>query len=337
MKGVKVMNFGGVETKDGYWRRVARRLLGDRTALAGGTLFFMLTLVCFAGGPLWAKFVAETTYYESYVTERIEIDGKQIQVVGDDGRPIGPTWKIGRFFLGANDLGQDVMVRLLFGGRNSLVVGFAASVLMAILALTISLPAGYLGGWVDAVLSRLLDVIWSFPSILLAVAIGVLMTIGDWSLGSLDESQLRMVIPALIIAVVGTPYLARPLRGEILSIREMAFIDAARVQGKGSTRIMLGEILPNLVPTLLTFFPLVIAQSILIEVGISFVGAGIKPPESSWGTMLRTGHSLIKSAPHIAIFPGLMLVLTVVGLNLLADGIRDAISPRSSCKPRGTR
>ena len=320
----------------GYWRQTTKRLSRDKLAVAAGAVFVLLTMACFVGGPLWAELVAETTYYEPHVGETVEVDGQQVPVVSDDGRPIGPTWG-SSFFLGANRKGQDVMLRMLYGGRNSLLIGFSASILMLLLALAVALPAGYFGGWVDAVLARLLDIIWSFPSILLAVSIGVLLTTEDWELGPLDESQLRMVIPVFVIAVVGMPYLARPLRGEVLALRENTFIDAARVQGKGAIRIMLGEILPNLVPTLVTFFPLVVAQSVLIEVGISFVGAGVPPPESSWGIMMRTGYDLLHSAPHIAIFPGLMLVATVVSLNLLADGVRTAIDPRSTtCTARGT-
>jgi peptide/nickel transport system permease protein len=137
------------------------------------------------------------------------------------------------------------------------------------------------------------------------------------------------MIPIPIIAVVYVPYMARPVRGEVLSLREKEFVEAARAQGAGHVRIMFSEILPNLASTVIVFFPLMVANAILLEAALGFLGVGVQPPEPSWGTMIGDGVDHILSGPHLAIVPGAMLVLTVLSLNVFGDGVRDAFDPRA--------
>jgi len=278
--------------------------------------------------PIWSKDVAKTSARENHVTDQITVGGRKTDVVSPDGTPIGPTWGK-RFFLGADPLGRDIMVRLLYGGRNSLLIGVLAAVITMFLSVVIGVVAGYFRGWTDAVISRTLDLIWAYPVILLGVALGAALSLGGLKIGPLTIEGDSKLIPILVISVVYVPYMARPVRGEVLSLREREFIDAARVQGAGPVSIMFREILPNLATTIIVFFPLMVANAILLEAALSFLGAGVRPPEPSWGTMIDEGVERIITAPHLAIAPGIMLVLTVLALNVFGEGVRDALDPRA--------
>lgn len=311
------------------WRLALRRLRRNRTALAFGALFILLVAICLAA-PLWADEVAKTTPFKNHLTDTIVLDGKKTDVVSVDGIPIGPTWK-GQFFLGADPNGRDVAVRLLYGGRNSLLIGVAAALITTLLSVAVGALAGYFRGFVDTVISRGLDVIWAFPVLLLGVALGTAFTLneGGLNLGIIEITEKSKLLPILIIAVVYVPYMARPIRGQVLSLREKEFVEAARAQGAGHLRIMFSEILPNLSSTVIVFFPLMVANAILLEAALGFLGVGVQPPEPSWGTMIGDGVDRILSGPHLAIVPGLMLVLTVLALNVFGDGVRDAFDPRA--------
>ena len=312
------------------WRLAGRRLRRDKSALFFGGLFIVLVLACLAA-PLWANQIAHTTPEENHLTDTIEKDGETVNVVALDGVPIGPTWQ-GEFFLGADQLGRDNMVRLLYGGRNSLLIGVVAAALTTLLAIIFGVLAGYLRGWSDSAISRLMDIIWAFPVILLGIALGTSLAEGGLKVGPLSISGDSLAIPILVITIVYIPYLARPLRGQVLSLREKEFVEAARAQGMGSWRIMFGEILPNIASTILVFFPLLVANAILLEAALSFLGAGVRPPNPSWGTMISEGVDRIVTAPYLAIVPGAMLVLTVLALNVFGDGVRDALDPRAKVK-----
>jgi peptide/nickel transport system permease protein len=314
----------------GPWKLAWRRLKRDKAGLFFGVLFLLLVAACIAA-PLWAEHVAHTTPDENHLTDTIEKDGETVNVVGFDGIPIGPTWQ-GEFFLGADGNGRDNMVRLLYGGRNSLMIGLTAAVLTTLLGMLAGLLAGYLRGWTDTVISRFMDILWAFPVILLGIALGTSLALGGLDLGPLHVSGDSLAIPTLVIAVVYVPYLARPIRGQVLALREKEFVEAARAQGMGSTRIMLSEILPNITSTLLVFFPLLVANAILLEAALSFLGAGVRPPAPSWGTMIDEGVTRIVTAPYLALVPGLMLVLTVMALNVFGDAVRDALDPRAKIK-----
>jgi peptide/nickel transport system permease protein len=312
------------------WRLGLRRLRRNKVALFFGFLFVLLVALCLAA-PLWSEHVAHTGPNENHLTDTIIVDGEERNVVELDGIPIGPTWQ-GEFFLGADKNGRDVMVRLLYGGRNSLVIGVTAALMTTVLSIILGLLAGFLRGKVDVGIRGLLDVMWSFPVVILGVALGVALALGGLQLGPIAISGDSLLIPIFVIGLVYIPYMARPVRGQVLSLREKEFVEAARAQGASPLRIMFGEVLPNLASTILVFFTLLIANAILLEAALSFLGAGVRPPSPSWGTMIDEGVERIATAPHLTIVPGIMLVLTVLSLNVFGDGVRDALDPRAKVR-----
>ncbi|HEX8084051.1 MAG TPA: ABC transporter permease [Solirubrobacteraceae bacterium] len=315
------------------WRLATRRLRRNKVALAFGLLFVLLVLSALAA-PIWANNVADTGPNKTHLTDTIKLDGKDVNVVEFDGVPIGPQgFKAdGKYFLGADGSGRDVMVRLLYGARNSLFIGITASIITVLLAVTLGLLAGYYRKWVDAVISRGLDVLWAFPVLLLGIALGVSLSLGGLNLGFTTVQGNSLWIPTLIIGFVSIVYLARPIRGQVLSLREKEFIEAARAQGASDGRIMFRELLPNMMSTILVFVPILVANAILLEAALSFLGAGVRPPNPSWGTMIADGIKLLVTSPHLTIVPGGMLVLTVLSLNVFGDGVRDALDPRATIK-----
>jgi peptide/nickel transport system permease protein len=315
------------------WYLAYRRLRRNRVAVAFGALFVAIALFVLAA-PLWADQVAETGPNTTHTLEKVEVDGETREVVNREGRPIGPLWlgAGGRFFLGADGrLGRDEMVRLMYGGRTSLFVGFTAALITTLLGTALGLLAGYYRGWTDAVIARTLDVVWAIPVTLLGIALGLALVAG-LDIGPLHLSGGSIWIPILIIGVVYTPYVARPIRGEVLALREKEFVEAAVAQGAGPLRVMLGELLPNLLSTVIVFFAISVANSMLLESILSFLGVGVRPPDTSWGTMIAGGFELITSAPLLTVIPGTMLLLTVLSVNVFADGLRDALDPRSKLR-----
>ena len=311
-------------------RLALRRLGRNKVACGFGVLFLVMVAVCLAA-PFWANHVAHTSLSANHITDQITIDGKKKDVVAPDGVPIGPTWHA-KFFLGADTNGRDIMVRLLYGGRNSLWIGVLAAVFTVLFSVVVGLVAGFFRGWTDSVIARVLDVIWAFPVVLLGVALGTALALGGLKVGPIKVQGDSLWIPILVIAVVYIPYMARPIRGEVLALREREFVEAARAQGAGPLRLMFSEILPNLSTTIVVFFPLMVANAILLEAALSFLGAGVRPPNPSWGTMINDGVDRIITAPHLAIAPGIMLVLTVLALNVFGDGVRDALDPRAKVR-----
>ena len=321
---------GAVASGTSPWSLAWRRLRRNKVSLAFGVLFVVLVLVALAA-PIWANEVAKTDPNTNHITDTVQVGGETRQVVDFEGRPIGPTYGA-KYFLGADGNGRDVMVRLLYGARNSLFIGITAALITTLLAVILGMLAGYFRGWTDAIISRGLDVLWAFPVLLLGVALGVSLAIGGLDLGPIEVASGSLWIPTLIIGVVNIVYLARPIRGQVLSLREKEFVEAARAQGAGNLRILFSELLPNLASTLLVFFPLIVANSILLEAALSFLGAGVQAPNPSWGSMIAGGLNRIVTAPHQTIVPGAMLALTVLSLNILGEGVRDALDPRAKLK-----
>jgi len=316
------------------WRLAFRRLRRNRVALAFGGLLILIVLFVLAA-PLWAKHVADTGPNETHTLEKIEVDGERREVVNVEGRPIGPVWlgAGGKYFLGADGrLGRDEMVRLMYGGRASLFIGFSAALIATLLATILALLAGYYRGWVDAVISRTLDVIWAFPVYLLGIALGIALALGGLKLGPLEIPSGSIWITVLIIGGIYVPYMARPLRGAVLSLREKEFVEAAVAQGAGPLRVMFRELLPNLASTIIVFFTLAVANAMLLEAGLSFLGVGVQPPDTSWGAMVGDGFDLLSSAPLLTILPGSLIFLTVLSVNVFGDGLRDALDPRSKVR-----
>jgi peptide/nickel transport system permease protein len=298
------------------WRRLRR----NKVALAFGVLFLVIVIMCLLA-PVYAHNIAHAGPNDENVDTALN----------QFGLPIGPTWH-GKFFLGADNVGRDVAVRLLYGGRNSLEVGAIATVITIVLATILGVLAGYFRGPTDGLISRIFEVIWAYPVYLLGIALGVVLTISGLDLGLFTISGNSLLIPALIIGFIFTPYVGKPIRGQVLGLREREFIDAARQQGLGNWRIMFEEILPNIASTILVFIPLMLANAILTEAGLSYLGAGIHPPDPSWGNMIGDGIRLLPAAVHTMLVPGIMLVLCVLGINVFGDGVRDALDPRAKVR-----
>ena len=269
--------------------------------------------------------MAHTGPNETHVTERVY--GKP--VVSRQGVPIGPTWRA-KFFLGADPDGRDVMVRLLYGGRTSLLIAAAASLLTIVLACLAGFAAGWSRGALDAIVSRGLDALWAFPAILLAGSLGTALTLGGLKVGPVTIGAGSHLLPVLVIGFVSVPYFARPLRAEVRALRRSEFVTAARALGAGGPRILAREVAPNVLPTLSALLPVVVANSLLLEAALSFLGVGVQAPDPSWGTLIADGTERITTAPWLAIAPGLVLAVTVLCVNLLATAGRRALDPRSA-------
>ena len=219
--------------------------------------------------------------------------------------PIGPTWDPAHYFLGADSQGRDVAARLLYGGRNSLMIGIAAALLTCVLATVIAIIAGFFGGLTDGILARGLDVVWAFPVYLLAICLStVLLTSGGLSLGPVGIQAGSLALPILIIGIVYIPYVARPIRGEVLSLRRREFVEAAEGLGASDWRLLWREILPNVTTTVIVLFPIMIALAMLTEAALSFLSIGVQPPDASWGTIINDGQGLLYTRPVVALAPG---------------------------------
>jgi len=217
--------------------------------------------------------------------------------------------------LGLDELGRDIYTRLVYGARVSVGVGLAVVLLSGLFGTLVGAVAGYVGGRVDALLMRLTDVFLAFPGILLAIALVAVL-----------GPALRHVVFALV--AIGWVSYARLVRGQVLQIRELEFVTAARATGVTDVRILWRHVLPNFLPTLLVQASLGMAGAILAEASLSFLGLGIQPPTPSWGAMINAGRGHLLDAPHLALFPGLAILLAVMALNFLGDGLVDLLDPR---------
>jgi peptide/nickel transport system permease protein len=314
----------------GPWKLAWRRLRRNRLALFFGGVFLVIVILCLLA-PVYSHDVAHTGLADEHISEKVNIGGKLQYVVSTTSIPIGPTWH-SRFFLGADANGRDTAVRLLYGGRNSLEIGVIATLITMVLALVLGIVAGYFRGVTDGVITRLLDVIWAYPAVLLGVALGVSLAVGGINFGLFTLSGNTLLVPAFVIGFVYIPYVAKPVRAQVLTLREREFVDAARQQGLSHWRIMISEILPNLASTIIVFIPLILANAILLEAGLSYLGAGVQPPNPSWGTMISDGIATIPAAFHNVLVPGIMLVLAVLSINIFGDGLRDALDPRAKVR-----
>lgn len=307
--------------------RVALRAIRRSKVAMASVFVFAFILLASLAAPLWAEHVAQTGPFTNHLTDTIELDGEQVNVVSYDGVPIGPTFR-GQYFLGADGSGRDLMVRLLYGGRNSLFIAFVAMSFCLFVGALLGTLAGFYRGWADSVISRGLDVLWATPVLLLGIALGVATAQGGISIGPIEIPGDSLWLPALIIGIVNIVYVARPIRGAVLSLRERPFVEAARSQGAGNGRIIRREIVPNIMTSLLVLGPIVVAQTVAYEAALSFLGAGVQRPNPSWGTLIADGTDVLTSAPHLTLVPGIVLAATVLSLNLIGDVVREALDPR---------
>jgi len=333
------------------WRRLRRNYVAF--AFLG---VFVLVLVACGLAPVYASHVAHTGPNSNHVLEQVKVNGHLTSVVSAGGLidkktgkscsvsgpgcvlisaiPIGPTWFSGggRYVLGGDSNGRDVAVRLLYGGRNSLIVGIGSTAICIFFAIILALLSGYFGGWIDFVITRFFDLFYAFPVVLLGIALGSALAINGFHHFGVNIESGSIWIPTLVISYVLIPYIGRPLRGLVLSLREKEFVEAAISQGASPLRVMFSELLPNITSSVLVFFTLIIANNIVLEAALSFLGAGVQPPTASWGTLISDGQNLIVTRPWLALAPGIAIVLTVLSLNVFGDGLRDALDPRAKVK-----
>ena len=323
------------------WALAWRRLRRNRIALAALGLFVLIVVLSMAA-PLYTRDVAhDSNVLYPNLNGKTIVNGKLAPVMQQGGgilklgeSPIGPTWDIHHYFLGADNIGRDVGALLLYGGRASLQIGVTSAVLCCVVATLVALVAGFFGGLTDTILSRLMDVIWAFPVYLLAISIAtVLLTKSSGiQIGFLTVSASSLWTPTVIIGFIYVPYVYRPVRGQVLSVVNKEFVEAAIAQGASNVRLIFSEILPNVVSTVIVLLPLIIATTILTEAALSFLSVGVQPPNVSWGTIINNGQALLYTRPWVSLAPGIMIVLTVLSLNVLGDGVRDALDPRAKLR-----
>ncbi len=286
----------------------------DRWAVAGLSFLAALALIALLA-PWVVPRVLRHSAYALHMTDPVTIGGRAVEVVSEEGLPLGPNQ---HFWLGADLLGRDLLSRLIYGARVSLFVSFMGTLLAMALGLAGGLLAGYYRGVMDTLISRFVDAMMAVPVLLLAIALASV----------LRQGSVWIVI--LIIALVNWTYLARIIRAEVLSLRERDFVEAARALGAGDAALLARHLLPNLAGPIIVFATLSVAGNILLESALSFLGVGIQPPTPSWGNMIQEGMGFYTVAWWITLFPGLAILLTVVSLNLVGDGLREALDPGSS-------
>ena len=291
-----------------FWRRFRR----DRVALA--SLAFIAFIVFLAvAAPLVVKVLG--------------LPGPNVEnpnLTNAFGSPLGPS---AAHPFGVDQLGRDVMSRVIYGTRVSLAVGILGTGISTIIGVAVGMLAGFYRGWADTVLSRLIDVVLSIPILLLGLGLAAACSVRGCVKG-LVQPGLGSVI--FIIALATWPYIARIVRGLVLSMREHEFVDAARALGASDARIMFREILPNLTAPIIVYSTLLVPLNILFEAALSYLGVGIRPPTASWGQMIASATPIFNTAWWYMVFPGLALLATVLAFNLLGDGLQDALNPRNA-------
>lgn len=289
-----------------FWRRLRR----DRVAMAALVVVVLLLLVAICA-PLVVKLAGAP--------------GPNVRDTGAldaFGAPAGPS---AEHLFGVDDFGRDVFSRTVYGARVSLIVGIVGTAVAVFLGVLLGLIAGWCRGWVDTVVSGLVDVMLAFPILLLGLGIASACTLGDGCAGGLVAPGLRTVL--LVIVAVGWTVTARLVRGQVLSLREREFVDAARTMGASDRYILCREILPNLVVPIIVYSSLMIPQTILFEAALSFLGVGVSPSTPSWGSMIADAAPNFDTQWWFMLFPGIALLLTVLAFNLLGDGVQDALDP----------
>jgi peptide/nickel transport system permease protein len=291
-----------------FWRRFRQ----DRVAMVSlGVIVFLIVIAIFA--PLVVKILG--------------LPGPNVEnpdLTDQFGSPLGPS---AAHPFGVDQLGRDVMSRTIYGTRVALEVGIIGTGIATFIGVGLGTLAGFYRGWVDTLLSRLVDVVLSIPILLLGLGIGAACAVRGCIKGVIQPG-LGVII--FLISFATWPYTYRIVRGLVLSLREREFVDASRALGASDARIMLREILPNLAAPIIVYASLQIPTNILLEAGLSFLGVGIRPPAASWGQMIASATPIFNTAWWYMVFPGIALLITVLAFNLLGDGLRDALNPRSA-------
>ena len=312
----------------GYWEQVWRRFRHDKAAIASALFIVFLFLAAYPGAAI----------------ARMLLGHGPGDIFGTNGLdpntllPVGPFSHVANldgsgtslFVLGSDSqLGRDEFLRLLYGARVSLEVAIGATILGMAVGVVMGAVAGYFGGWIDTIVSRITEVVMAFPVLLFIIALA--STVGDRlnhvTFGFLQPGVFTLTI---VIGIFGWYYPARIIRAVVLSLREKEFVEAARMLGASDARIIRSHLLPHLVAPIIVYSTLIVAQNVLLEAGLSFLGIGIPLEVPSWGNLLSTAPEYYLAQPWLMIWPGAALLVTTLAFNLLGDGLRDAFDPRSS-------
>ena len=292
-----------------FWRRFRR----DKVAMTALVFIIVLIVVAILAAPITKLLGAPPPNEQSTAA------------LDDFGLPEGPS---SEHFFGVDPIGRDVFSRVLYGAQVSLTVAFVGTGLSVIFGVFLGTVSAYYRRWVDTVIARALDVMLAFPVLLLGLGLATACSGENGCLGGLIQPGLSVVI--FIIVLANTPYVARIIRGQVLSLREKEFVEASRSLGASNGRIMFRDILPNLVAPIIVYATLFIPANILLEAALSFLGVGVQPPRASWGDMLSDAVSIFDVAWWFMFFPGMALLLTVLAFNLVGDGLQDALNPKST-------
>lgn len=311
---------GGAEPSEAIigrspWELFWRRFRQDRLAVWSIYFIVLMIVLAFIGAPLVSKFLG-------HPPDKVY----PFKALNEFGQPIGPSKD---FWFGADAFGRDLFVNVLYGARTSLIIAFLATGFEIIVGVALGLIAGFYRGKTDTFISRAADVVLSLPVLLLAL--GLTSACGlqkEGCLGGLIKPGLLLV--SYVIGIFSWPYIARIVRGQVLSIREKEFVEAARALGASNGRIVFREILPNVLAPIIVYSTLLIPTNILFEAALSFLGVGVPPTTPSWGIQLDQASQRFTYAPWLMLFPGMFLLATTLAFNLVGDGLRDAFDPRMS-------
>jgi ABC-type dipeptide/oligopeptide/nickel transport system permease subunit len=292
------------------------RLRRDKVALVGAAMIIVFLLVAIFA-PLLCQIVG------------VDPESTHTELLDDLGFPIGPwagaSWQ---HPLGIEPgLARDIFARTVFGARYSLTIALLATVLTVVIGVVAGIIAGFRGGWIDTLISRNMDILLAFPVLLFSIASLVIVGQTQWYKSSVTWQVLFLTF---VIGFFGWPYIGRIIRGQVLSLREKEFVDAARSIGAPTRRILFKELLPNLLPIILVYSTLIIPSNILAEAALSFLGVGLQPPTPTWGQMLSDSVGSFQLVPFYMAVPGTAIFLCVLAFNLFGDGLRDAFDPKGT-------
>ncbi|WP_017792072.1 ABC transporter permease [Leucobacter salsicius] len=320
-----------VELGTGPWATAWRKLRVKPAAWSAVAVIVLITAAAVCA-PLYLSLLSpDTAVFNSNINGTTVINGEEVDLLqsGVDGSfgvtPIGPTWDLTNYFLGADAQGRDVMARILFGGANSLLIGGVAAFLCCLVGGGLGVIAGFFGGITDSILSRLFDVLWAFPVYLLAISLSIILVQNGFSWGPINLESDSLMIPTLIIALIYVPYVARPIRAQTVAIKNRTFVKASTSLGSSRMRTLVRDVIPNVLPSLLVYIPIMIALCMLIEAALSFLGVGVQEPEASWGTIINDGLAMMYTRPMVALVPGLLIAATAAAFNILGDALRDSL------------
>ena len=281
------------DKKASYWKDVARQFFKNKIAVLGLFILSAIVVLC-AFAPLFTSY-----------------DPVKDMVLSDMLLPPGSPGHL----LGTDDYGRDILSRLLYGGRSSVLTGLTVALLSAFVGIFIGCISGYFGGWLDSLLMRVTDIMLSFPFLIIAIAI----------MAALGASQKNIVIA---LAIVSWPNFARLTRSQVMAVREQEYVESAKAAGFKNSRIMLGHILPNCIGPLIIQTTLSVGSAILSSASLNFLGLGADASLPDWGAMLNQGRNYLQNAPYLTTIPGIAISLTVLSVNLIGDGLRDAFDPK---------